>query len=73
MVKLTIFDKIFVYLFKKSASKREKLRLLRTNIFGFCRTIANRLGIILNENKVLEDPRDIFFLQEKEIRVRTLK
>lgn len=53
--------------FKKYASKREVLRLLRSNTFSVVRKIFNRIGEELVENKLINLVDDIFYLEISEI------
>jgi pyruvate,water dikinase len=46
---------------------RENLRYERTRVFGRVRTIFLELGRRLHDRGLLQDPRDIFFLEIEEI------
>lgn len=51
----------------KTVRNRENLRFERTRVFGKVRRIVVELGIRLASRGVIDDKRDIFFLEMKEI------
>ncbi|MBN2893312.1 MAG: hypothetical protein JXL97_15680 [Bacteroidales bacterium] len=53
--------------FKKYASQREEMRLLRSNTFGIVRKLFNRMGTILQNQSKIETKKDIYFLDLEEI------
>ena len=53
--------------FKKYASRREEMRLLRSNTFGIVRKLFNRMGIILQNQSKIEIKEDIYYLNLEEI------
>jgi len=53
--------------FKKYASKREELRLLRSNTFSVVRKILNRIGECFVEKNLILETADIYFLKLSEI------
>jgi pyruvate,water dikinase len=53
--------------FKKYASKREELRLLRSNTFSVVRKLFNRVGEDLVEKQFIVNKEDIYFLEISEI------
>lgn len=53
--------------FKKYASRREEMRLLRSNTFGIVRKLFNRIGNILKNQEIIEEKADIYFLKLEEI------
>lgn len=53
--------------FKKYASQREEMRLLRSNTFGIVRKLFNRMGAILQKQLKIEVKADIYFLELEEI------
>ena len=53
--------------FRKYAARREKLRLLRSNIFGVVRKIFKQMGDILAQSGQLCDACDIFYLRLDEV------
>jgi len=60
----------FKYVLKKArdlVSNRENLRYERTRGFGMVRTMFSELGTRLKEENILEDPRDVFYLELNEI------
>lgn len=61
-IKLTFVGKILLKYFKKHATNRENLRLIRSNFFGIIRKIVKRIGEILYEQERIDDPDDIFYL-----------
>ncbi len=46
---------------------RERLRLKRTYIFSVVRKMFIQIGVIFKEKALLDDERDIFYLEKKEI------
>ena len=57
--------------FKHHAQNRENLRLLRSNFFGALRELFTRIGVILAENGIINEPRDVFFMHFREIMSRS--
>ena len=53
--------------FRKFASRREELRLLRSNTFAIVRKLFNRMGAILAEKGMIEKAADIYYLTTEEI------
>jgi phosphohistidine swiveling domain-containing protein len=53
--------------FKKYASQREELRLLRSNCFSVVRKLFLQIGRILKEKELIENIDDIFYLKEQEV------
>lgn len=53
--------------FKKYASKREDLRLLRSNTFSVVRKIFNRIAEIFIEMNLISETEDIYYLKLNEI------
>jgi phosphohistidine swiveling domain-containing protein len=53
---------------RKAVKAREELRLLRTLAFGLARDVFCAMGHRLHEARVLDDPRDIFYLTVDELR-----
>lgn len=61
---------VFSWVLKNARERvrtRENLRYERTRVFGRVRTIFLELGRRLHERGLLEDPRDVFFLEVEEI------
>jgi pyruvate,water dikinase len=59
-------DRYLVKQFKKYASIREEMRLLRSNCFSLARKLFNRLGQIHARKGLIENPVDIFYLSMEE-------
>ena len=60
----------FTFILKKArftVKNRENLRFERTRLFGRVREIFLRIGFILTSMNVIEDKRDIFYLEVNEI------
>jgi len=70
-LRLPFFKKIVARIvlrkFKKYASRREEFRLLRSNTFAMARKLFRRMGKILANECVIEEPDDIFYLHLEEI------
>lgn len=58
---------ILVSLIRFFATNREEMRLLRSNMFSLVRRIFLRIGVVLYERGVIEEPKDIFYLSIDEI------
>lgn len=61
------FVKKILKRFKKYASKREDLRLLRSNVFSIVRKLFNRVGEELSDIHAITDKSDIYYLRLSEI------
>ncbi|MBN1117809.1 MAG: hypothetical protein JXA77_11425, partial [Bacteroidales bacterium] len=48
--------------FKKYASKREEMRLLRSNSFSLVRKIFNRMGAVLSDANLIDEAEDIYYV-----------
>ncbi len=59
-------DRYLLRQFKKYASIREEMRLLRSNCFSLVRKLFNRLGQIYAQAGLIEKPGDIFYLSMEE-------
>ncbi|MDP3989358.1 MAG: PEP/pyruvate-binding domain-containing protein [bacterium] len=70
-VKLSFFRKnLFKHSlkrFKKYASQREDFRLFRSNMFSITRSIFRRVGVILEEQKLLRHSDDVFYMSVAEV------
>jgi len=70
-VKLSFFKNILfnhsLKRFKKYAAQREEFRLLRSNMFSITRRIFRRVGVILEEQKILKDSDEVFYMQVDEV------
>ncbi len=63
--------RLFTYVLiraRKAIRNREELRFMRTKIFGICRSMFNRIGANLNEQGIIDDRKDVYFLHVDEIR-----
>ncbi|MGH2611778.1 MAG: PEP/pyruvate-binding domain-containing protein [Rhabdochlamydiaceae bacterium] len=67
---LPFFKKTLSYFilrkFKKYAQRREEFRLLRSNTFGIVRTLFRRMGVLLAEQGVIAEEKDVFYLHTEE-------
>lgn len=64
---LGLFANYTIRKFKKHASKREELRLLRSNCFSLIRKIFNQIGKIYTEENRMQIADDIFYLTVEEV------
>lgn len=65
-----IKEKLYFYIVEKTryfVRNRENLRFERTRIFGVVRKIINQIGIRLFSLNLIEEPRDVFYLELNEI------
>ena len=61
---------LFTYILnnaRKAIKNREKLRFMRTKIFGIMRSIINAMGRNFSNDGLIDHPKDIFFLHFDEI------
>lgn len=63
----SIMFKHSLRMFLKYATQREEFRLLRSNMFSITRSIFRRVGIILENQKILTQSDDIFYMSVDEI------
>jgi|SRR3989344_6696919 len=61
------FSNFILKKFKKYATQREELRLLRSNTFGVVRKIFRRIGQIYEDSKIITETNDVFYLTIQEI------
>ena len=61
------FDLFLVKRFRKYASSREEMRLLRSNCFSMVRKLMKRMGEVLKEQSRIMDPDDVFYLFMDEV------
>jgi pyruvate,water dikinase len=62
-----IFFRLILRKFKKYSTRREELRLLRSNSFAIVRKLFNQVGTILAEKKIIKERDDVFYLHVNEI------
>ncbi len=53
--------------FKKYASQREDFRLFRSNMFSITRSVFRRVGVILEDQKVLKHADDVLYMSVDEV------
>lgn len=53
--------------FKKYASQREDFRLFRSNMFSITRSIFRRVGVLLEDQKMLKHADDVFYMSVEEV------
>jgi len=61
---------VFTYVLnnaRKAIKNREKLRFMRTKIFGIMRSMINAIGRNFSNDGLIDQPKDIFFLHFDEI------
>ncbi len=66
-IKLSMFDRFMIWRFKSHAVNREDMRLMRSNFFGVLRKIFNMIGTRLYEADIINNPKDIFYMDFQEI------
>jgi len=56
-----------IALARKAVHAREALRLRRTLAFGLARDVYGAMGVRLHEERLIDDPRDVFYLTVDEL------
>ncbi|MBN1951040.1 MAG: hypothetical protein JW801_07540 [Bacteroidales bacterium] len=66
-LKLSVFQRFLINRFRKYASAREEMRLLRSNGFSMMRKLMNRVGLLLAEAGRIELADDVYYLRLEEL------
>ncbi len=71
VVPLPYFKRLFcgfaLKKFKKYAARREVFRLYRSNMFSIARRIFRRAGVLMEEQGILKEAQDVFYLSVEEV------